>query len=186
MDRTLQILLRNRILRRLHDIWDELPLQNTWEEVLDEGITLATVNWQLYGSRKPGHQPYVLTNQVDILLDEENDLSMTINDVKKFDLKNKFSELSAQYTGFKQFIMSLDIQEEYDNLLNSKKKTNKSKGKLKIVSNKSLDITDVTCQTDLDSCVENFLENHEQDKNYIIGSGSGSIWICCECGGGKW
>lgn len=168
MDRTLQILLRNRIINRLPDIWDELPLQNTWEEVLDEGITLATVNWQLYGSRKPGHQPYVLTNQVDILLDEENDLSMTINDVKKFDLKNRFSELSAQYTGFKQFIMSPDIQEEYDSLLNSKKKTNKGKGKLKIISNKSLDINDVTCQSELDSCVENFIDSHEQDKNYYL------------------
>ena len=168
MDRTLQILLRNRIIKRIPDIWDDLPLQNTWEEVLDEGITLATVNWQLYGSRKPGHQPYVLTNQVDILLDEDNDLSMTINDVKKFDLKNRFHEISAQYTGFKQFTMSTDIQEEYDSLLNSKKKTNKNKGKLKIISNKSLDINDVTCQSELDSCVENFLENHEQDKNYYL------------------
>jgi len=39
IERPLQIILRNRILRKLQDIWSDLPLQNTWEEVLDEGIT---------------------------------------------------------------------------------------------------------------------------------------------------
>ena len=60
MDRTLQIILRNRISTKLKDIWSDLPLQNSWDEVLDEGITKGTTNWQLYGSRKPGNECYLL------------------------------------------------------------------------------------------------------------------------------
>ena len=42
MDRTLQMILRSRIVTKLKEIWSELPLQNTWDEVLDEGITKGT------------------------------------------------------------------------------------------------------------------------------------------------
>ena len=38
----------------LAEIWSDLQVQNTWDEVLDEG-RLGFVNWQMYGSRKPGH-----------------------------------------------------------------------------------------------------------------------------------
>jgi hypothetical protein len=60
MERNLQMLLRSKMVPRLKEIWDALPLQNTWDEVVDEGITKGTTNWQLYGSRKPGNQSYSL------------------------------------------------------------------------------------------------------------------------------
>ena len=59
MDRNLQILLRKRICNKLKEVWDNLPLENSWDEVLDEAVTRASVNWQLYGSRKPGNESYV-------------------------------------------------------------------------------------------------------------------------------
>ena len=37
MDRNLQILLRKRICNKLNEVWDKLPLENSWDEVLDEG-----------------------------------------------------------------------------------------------------------------------------------------------------
>lgn len=122
MDRNLQILLRNRMLTRLTEIWSELPLQNSWDEVLDEGITKGTTNWQLYGSRKPGNQQYVLKYYYDLEF-HDDELCLNINDVKKFDLKQRFSELTAQYTQHQAFEMSEDIREEYEKIKQSKKIT---------------------------------------------------------------
>ena len=45
MDRTLQIILRNRIVTKIREVWSDLPLQNSWDEVLYEGITKGTTNW---------------------------------------------------------------------------------------------------------------------------------------------
>ena len=86
MERGLQIILRNRMVSKLKEVWGELPLENTWEEVLDEGVTKATVNWQLYGSRKPGNESYVLKYHYDLEVDEDNDWTLSINDVKNLAL----------------------------------------------------------------------------------------------------
>ena len=56
MNHTMQIMLRERIVNKINEIWD-LPLINTWDAVLDEGISKGTTNWQLFGSRKPENDP---------------------------------------------------------------------------------------------------------------------------------
>ena len=59
-DKPAQVLLRNKVLNDMDEIWGELPLTNTWEQVIDDGITKGSVNWQMYGSRKPGCERYNL------------------------------------------------------------------------------------------------------------------------------
>ena len=83
IERPLQIILRNRIIRKLSEVWNDLPLQNTWEEVLDEGITNGKTNWQLYGSRKPGHQPYLLSHLYEVSIDDNDDICLSISGCKK-------------------------------------------------------------------------------------------------------
>jgi hypothetical protein len=61
MDNILQLMLREKILSQIGDVW-ELPLTNSWGEVLDEGISKGCINWQMYGSQKPGHEAYKLFN----------------------------------------------------------------------------------------------------------------------------
>ena len=165
MDRNLQILLRSKMLSKLKEIWSDLPLQNTWEEVLDEGITKGTTNWQLYGSRKPGNQSYSLKQYYDLeLLHDE--WCLNINDVKKFDLKSRFPELTAQYTQHKTFNMLDSITEEYNHIKNSKNASKKNK--LRIVDkNKQFDINDITNKDILDEVVEKFIESIELKDHYI-------------------
>ena len=62
MHKALQVILRERVMPELSELWSELPITNTWDQVLDEGISKGYVNWQLYGSRKPGHQSYMIKN----------------------------------------------------------------------------------------------------------------------------
>ena len=62
MDRTMQMILREKILEKIGDVWD-FPLINTWDAVLDEGISMVTTYWQMFGQRKPGNECYELTEQ---------------------------------------------------------------------------------------------------------------------------
>lgn len=168
MDRTMQIMIRQQILDKLPDIWSDLPLTNTWEEVLDEGITNGTTNWQLYGSRKPGNQVYLLKYYYDLQLDHENEWCLNINDVTKFELKSRFSELSAQYKKHAQFNMVNTIVDEYNRFKdNTRKKTPKTKNRLKIVGKQRTDIMSITNQSELDECVSQFIDNIEVSEYSI-------------------
>ena len=53
-------ILRDYMIAQLPDIWDDLPITNTWNDVVDEGVIKGIVNWQLYGSKKPGNLAYKL------------------------------------------------------------------------------------------------------------------------------
>jgi hypothetical protein len=76
MDHTMQIMLREKILKQIGDIW-ELPLTNDWSSVLDEGISKGCVNWQMYGSQKPGNEAYKLTYYLVAELDSSDNSWMT-------------------------------------------------------------------------------------------------------------
>jgi hypothetical protein len=55
IDHTMQLIIREKMMEKLSEIWD-LPLINTWDSVLDEGISSGKTGWQLFGSKKPGNQ----------------------------------------------------------------------------------------------------------------------------------
>jgi P4 family phage/plasmid primase-like protien len=75
-----QTYLRNRIIEQMPELWNDLPLVNTWEEVFDQGITTGKTNWQLFGSTKPGYEPYKLTKQYKVTFDP-SDGDFTIENV---------------------------------------------------------------------------------------------------------
>ena len=72
--------LRRRVIEKLEKNKEllNLPLQNNFNEVFDEGISTGATNIQLFGSRKPGHEPYKLKYIFHFRFDEEtNKFNMT-------------------------------------------------------------------------------------------------------------
>ena len=55
-----KMIIRDELLNQIQDIWEDLPITNSWNDVIDEGVMKGNVNWQLYGSRKPGCEAYQL------------------------------------------------------------------------------------------------------------------------------
>ena len=95
-DHILQIILRERILMKLPDIWD-LPLTNSWDSVLDDGISKGVTNWQLYGSRKPGNEAYEMTHSYQIQLDKsDNEFMMNERPLTTFNAKQDFFKVSVK------------------------------------------------------------------------------------------
>lgn len=99
VERPIQRMLRARMLKELPDIWTDLPITNSWNDVLDEGISRGHTNWQLYGSRKPGHKPYMMKYHFLMLRDpdDENNAWMCQEEkTSKFNVKDNFAKLSVQ------------------------------------------------------------------------------------------
>ena len=123
MDHTMQVMLREKVLARIHEIW-ELPIINDWSAVLDEGISKGTTNWQLYGSRKPGNTAYELTQYYTITYDSvDKEFMMDEHKVSEFDISSNLCKLSAQYDGHPVFSINPKIKADYEKRLVSGKKS---------------------------------------------------------------
>ena len=158
MHKAAQLLLRERVSDELKDMWEDLPIINEWDDVLDVGIVKGYTNWQLYGSRKPGHEAYKLTSHI-VFTKSGGEWSMREKDINKFDLETNIRKLSARYSEFPNYEISPeagDVVEEYKNNLNNKK------GKTKIVKNKNLDNAAI-----LDEKLEDLFDSLET-LDYII------------------
>ena len=133
MDHTIQIMLRDKILQHIGDILD-LPLTNNWSNVLDEGITKGCVNWQMYGSQKPGNEAYKLTYHILAKFNTSENSFITVpKSVKEFDLSKDLRLLSAQYDNHIKFEMNPNIKQEYDKKLEiNTNRIKKSGSKVKV------------------------------------------------------
>jgi len=57
-----QLYLRDLVMSELEkNVFPDLELKNSIDDVLDKGISAGYTNWQLFGSRKPGNEKYELT-----------------------------------------------------------------------------------------------------------------------------
>ena len=120
MNHILQLMLRDKILEKLNDIWD-LPLINSCDSVLDEGISKGTTNWQLFGSRKPGNQAYELTQHFVITFDEsDGEFMMDELNVSNFNIEQNFIKLSAQNSICPKFELNSKIVDIYNKKLEEK------------------------------------------------------------------
>jgi P4 family phage/plasmid primase-like protien len=174
MDHTAQIMLRERIMKKLPDIWD-LPLTNDWESILDEGISKGCINWQMYGSQKPGNEAYKLTYFITAEIDKADNEFMTVpKNVKEFDLSKDLYMLSAQNSNNERFEMNPKIVAEYNKRNEgqlSKIKKSGSKGKINLVleeeDSSNIQLNDINNFDMLTKAVENILINLRINEQHI-------------------
>ena len=138
VDRPIQRMLRARMLKELPEIWTDLPITNSWNDVLDEGISRGHTNWQLYGSRKPGHKAYMLKYHFIMMHDPDDDDGAWMcqeEKTSKFNVKENFAKLSVQtatgsaavdteYPAFTLLPNNSVLKVEYDALLNQQRGMN--------------------------------------------------------------
>jgi P4 family phage/plasmid primase-like protien len=149
VDHVIQMMIREKMITTLPDYCD-LPLINTWESVLDEGISKGCTNWQLFGSRKPGNEAYEFTHHYVVTYDStDGNFMMDEHKVVDFNLKRDFAKLSIQYDAHPRFEMNPKIIDEYN-----KRSINKN-AKLKKPSSK----------TKMNLIVDN--EDRDEDEEYI-------------------
>jgi len=134
MNNTLQIILREKMLVTLpeNDIIKELPLTNTWDQILDISISRGTTNWQLFGSQKPGNQPYQLTYWYNVSFDPtDGEFILVKQNTAEFDIIKDFYKLSAQNENNLFLQMNPRIKQEYEKRTKSR---TRAQPRLRIVS----------------------------------------------------
>ena len=115
MDHIMQTMLRDKVLAKIGETINDLPLTNDWESVLDEGISKGTTNWQMYGSQKPGNECYKVTYYMVAELDPIDNEFMTLpKNPKEIDLSKDFYLLSAQCESHVKFDIHPQIMDEYE------------------------------------------------------------------------
>lgn len=186
MDHPTQEILRIGMIEILKEIWSDFPIINTWDDVLDKGISEGTTNWQLYGSKKPGNEPYKLTHVYNVYY-EDGDLARRRIDKNIFlytngEVNPRTKELSARYTGN----LLLPMRESFAEL----RKNNINEGKLKsekpkrentkqnsssktgiddgCVEIKLEDVFKIETREELDMFVNKFLDSLNDAKEYVL------------------
>lgn len=99
-----QMLLRKKMINHLKDIdiFDNLKLTNSYDDVFDKGITKGCINWQLYGSKKPNNEAYKLTYTYDIIFNTDmEDYEVKTNTT--FDIEKDYKLLSVRYKNHPKF-----------------------------------------------------------------------------------
>jgi P4 family phage/plasmid primase-like protien len=148
VDHTIQTMIREKMITTLPDYCD-LPVINTWESVLDEGISKGHTNWQLFGSRKPGNEAYEFTHHYLINYDvTDGNFMMDERKVSDFNLKKDFSKLSVQYDAHPRFEMNPKMVDEYN----------------KRSLNKNIKIKKPSSKTKMNLIVEDDYENEDEES----------------------
>ena len=169
-DSTIQHMIRNEVLKNIGNTWT-LPLTNTWDDVLDECITKKTTNWQLFGSRKPGHKSYMLSYVYEVSKKDDVD-DWDIYEIKKqdFDILKNFKQLTARNIVNSNFQIQESMKNQYESLKQTTKNTIKKK-KLFIKSYKGsgggggggrgdmIDYQNISNEQELDELIENSIMN---------------------------
>jgi len=174
MDHTMQIMLRDKIVKKIGDIW-ELPLTNDWESVLDEGISKGPTNWQMYGSQKPGHEAYKLSYHLTVEMSkEECDFVTQAKNIKDFDLSKDLQLLSAQNETNIKFEINPNILESYNQRKETKgmkTKKSSSKGKINLVldedDDSNIQLSDITNPETLKKAVDNIMNNLRNNEYHL-------------------
>jgi hypothetical protein len=69
---TLQLLLRKDVLGPFAKVFEPLELANAVEDVVDEAV-IERNGWMMYGSKKPGKEPYVVTRRYHYTVRDSNE-----------------------------------------------------------------------------------------------------------------
>lgn len=179
VNHVIQTMIREKILDKLGEIWEDLPLTNNWDSVLDEGISKGKTNWQLFGSRKPGNENYELVRHFSITFDSaDGEFMMDEKNIREFDLKNNFYKLSVQNMTNPTFEINPKIKKECEKRMEKngqiKKKTTKTKINLLVEeedtnditssNNVSISLSEITNKEMLQKAVDIMLKNFKMDE----------------------
>jgi len=154
MDIISKIILRKMVLQEIADLWSDLKIINTWNDVLDEGVMKTHSNWQLFGSRKPGHEDYKL--KYIFSCNYTDGWNLTQSKVTQEWILSNFDKLVARTTHLVVMPVNNQIEKEYSEIKSNRKTPNKNQVKLltNISSNKQP--YEITCQEELDDYIEDF------------------------------
>lgn len=167
-DSILQQMIREHVKQDIANVVDELELINTIDDVLDAGISKGHTNWQLFGSRKPKHEAYQLTNMYSCEIDADGDIVID-KEKKELDNLKLLVDISARNTSQPVVTIKPKYEEEYNKLkeTGTKRKTVKKSTKKFTVEGFNFDINEIKSIVILEQLVDKLLSDVSTEEYYI-------------------
>jgi P4 family phage/plasmid primase-like protien len=163
----IQQYLREKMLGELPDMWGDLQITNSWDDVLDDRVSRGEANWQLIGSRKPDHERYKVSHVYKIKYDESDGelFRENIKLTKQF-IKDNLENLSARCKKHPSFLPKntfLQEFQEYEELNTSQKIVRVPSSNIKSLRNTNDRhlLSQIQSQDELDYLVECFLDKNK-------------------------
>jgi len=155
-----QLYLRKKVIENVNNILSDLPLQNSYEDVFDIGISKKTTNWQLFGSQKPHNERYNLAQSYQLFIDDNNSLQyypLTL------DVREILPIISARNTDIVKFDLKIEIPKEIKIKKNKKKVV-----KNKIIKKKINTFENITSKELLNEIIDLILIDAKEKSKYHI------------------
>jgi len=167
----IQQYLREKMLSELPDMWGDLQLKNSWDDVLDDRVSRGEANWQLIGSRKPDHERYKVSHVYKIKYDESDGemLRENVKLTKQF-IKDNLEKLSVRFKKHPSFLPKDTFLQEfndYEELNTSQKIVRVPSSNIKSLRNTNDRhlLSQIQSQEELDYLVDCFLD---KNKNSVL------------------
>ena len=132
----LKILLWEELWPKLSVYWEDLPIENSWESVLDKGVFEGTTNWQIFGSRKPLHEAYQV-KYMYVVEKDDDEFIIEETTIENIDYGSLLPEISVRNKNNIKFEIKEKTQEKLEQLKKDRKKKPKRKSKIKFKKEKS-------------------------------------------------
>jgi len=175
-ERRMQILLREKMVAKLRVMWEDMPITNSWEDVMDEGISLGHTAWQLYGSTKPNCEPYQLTHIYTVEFDPSDGQPMIDCKSKgEHDWAPNWSELiyklSARCRTHPKFFYRGEFAKELDSVVVPRRSHKSPNAGSTLVGKSESDrftaaVLQVSSQSDLAILLEEFEEDNRENGRW--------------------
>ena len=169
-----KILLRKNVIEDIEDVVGDLPLINSYEDLVDFGIARGTTNWQLYGSRKPGHEPYKLKKIFNVTIDSEEE-EPVYNEIL-VNSKTNYLKLLPKISCKNKDLYTPTLKEEIVKHLSSQKKKKKiKKPKVNVINANLNNIVDckssfplIDSESRCNAIINYILDYAKENENFEI------------------
>ena len=183
------------LIRELTLTWDDLPITKSMNDVIDDGVIRGMSNWQLYGSKKPGNEPYKLKTFYKTMIstnDDDCELNIEEVDIKKISFDSLFPKLCIREID--ECTGPFALTEEFKSLYEKYSIENESRSSRNALKRKKKpvfsDIETINNKEELNTMVKQFLNDndveyhHKEAHHYTMalpesyyGPGSYNNWI---------
>ena len=159
-----KILIWEQLWQKLSICWDELPITNDWESVLDKGVFEGGTNWQVFGSRKPLNEAYEVKYVYEVAKEDDEfiieELELEIDNYEDF-----LKKVSVRNKDNKKFKIKEETKELLKKIKEEKKKKKKKRSK-KIKFKKAQPNEIISIEQITNECNKLIKQKHRDDLDF--------------------
>ena len=165
-----QVAIRNEVVKELGNIFEDLPLTNDYDSLLDSRISTGINKWQIFGARKPGNDAYELKHMYELKYDDDDVIFEEVSFSDK-DIINILPIISARNYNAQKAVLKDDAIEIAKNYKDVKKR---KKIRIKASSNKKSKLLTISSFETIDTpekceqSIDNILQMAKDHDNYDI------------------